>query len=467
MFTQFISFIVPVILVPYTSRTLGVDNIGIYSYMFSIVTIFSSIGRLGLNTYGQLLVSKNRDNKDKLSDIVSELIKLRFISSALILVLYIDFIYLFNENMEVGFLLIIYLIADAFDILWLFQGLEMFKYIALRTLLLRTLNLLLVIVFIHGDQDLYFYVIIMQVTVLVTNILLWSNVRKYVNKLHIIHAKSLKHLKYCLIYLVPTIANLVYNMLDKTMLGYIGKSTYESGCYEQAYKIITIAQTILLAIASTALPQLTYLHNNNQQNKFNNLIRTSMQVLNMLIYPMAAGLFINADLIVNVVLGTSFEGSVRILQCLSILLIFATFNYNIGNEVLISTGTQKLYNVGVICGSIINLCCNLFLIPKFAGIGAAYGSLAAELIIFMIFILFSSKIIPLSNIFNITSLKYILVTILMSIVNIFLSKILIRINIVIKLIIIISICTVVYFGLLLILKNKLLVDQIKKCRYKK
>lgn len=430
--------------------------------MRSIVTIFSSIGRLGLNTYGQLLVSKNRNDKDKLTDIVNELIKLRFTFSIIVIIIYTVFIIWFGQNVEVGLILIIYLVSDAFDVIWMFQGLEMFKFIAFRTLLVRTLNLVLVMIFVHKQEDMFFYVVIMQITVLATNVILWSNITKYIHGLHLISAKPLKHLRFCIIYLVPTIANVIYNMLDKTMLGYIGKSTYESGCYEQAYKIITIVQTLLLALATTALPQLTYLYNNGQRDKFSNLVRTSMQVLNLLIYPMAFGLFVNADLIVRVVLGASFEGSVGILRCLSILLIFATFNYNIGNEVLISTGTQKQYNVGVMIGAAVNLTCNLLLIPRFAGIGAAYGSLAAELIIFIAFAFFSSKILPLSNILNATTLKYFLLTSFMVVINVVMSNILVGINDVLCLVIIIGVCTSFYFGLLLLCKDKVLISLIRK-----
>ena len=59
--------ILPLITVPYVSRILGADGIGIYSYTYSIAYYFMLIAMLGLNNYGNRTIAKVRDDPKKLS----------------------------------------------------------------------------------------------------------------------------------------------------------------------------------------------------------------------------------------------------------------------------------------------------------------------------------------------------------------------------------------------------------------
>ena len=52
MVYQILLYIIPFIVTPYISRVLGAENIGIYSYTYSIVTYFMLLTLLGINNYG-------------------------------------------------------------------------------------------------------------------------------------------------------------------------------------------------------------------------------------------------------------------------------------------------------------------------------------------------------------------------------------------------------------------------------
>lgn len=452
---QLITFFIPLLLVPYTSRTLGASNIGIYSYTFSIATVFSSIGRLGVNTYGQLQVSQNRDDVKKRSRIIWELMSLRVIFTVVEILLYLICILAMGEYLQVGFIMILYLISDAVDISWIYQGFENFKSIALRNFVVKILNFILIFLFIHGAEDLYKYTFIMQATVVISNLLLWSGLKKYAFKpCFCVNKNLLHHIKHCLIYFIPTIANIIYNMLDKVMLGYIGKSSTESGYYEQAYKIVSTVQSIILAVGLTTLPRLTYLYKSNRKQEFKNIISKALSLVCMLLLPMSVGLFLTADIIVRVFLGQNFEGSIRILQILSILLFFASLNYNLGNQILVSTENQKQYNVGVWAGAVVNFLLNLLLIKQLYAAGAAIGSLMAEVIIFLMFIYSANKIISLKSIFANILWKYFIASAIMGVFTCAIRNYLPDFSLLIRLILIIVLAVAVYFSTLAIIKEQ-------------
>ena len=77
---QIIIIILPVIMTPYLSRTLGATGIGIYGYTTSIVTYFILIGTLGMNLYGQREIAFYQNDYKKRSKIFSELLFLRIVT---------------------------------------------------------------------------------------------------------------------------------------------------------------------------------------------------------------------------------------------------------------------------------------------------------------------------------------------------------------------------------------------------
>ena len=64
---QILILIIPLITMPYVSRVLGADGVGIYSYTYSISYYFMIIAMLGLNNYGNRTIAKVRNNKEELS----------------------------------------------------------------------------------------------------------------------------------------------------------------------------------------------------------------------------------------------------------------------------------------------------------------------------------------------------------------------------------------------------------------
>lgn len=452
---QIVLFFVPLILVPYTSRTLGPENLGIYSYTYSIAMIFSTFGRLGINTYGKLQVAQKRDIRENLSPIIWELMSLKFILTLVEIVLYTAFILVFSAYRHASLIMILYLIADALDISWFYEGLERYKLLAVRRFAVNILHLALILLLVKGQDDFYLYALVMQGTTLVTNMALWRGMWKQVSyPKFMFNEHTLSHLRRCFVYFLPTIANLIYNMFDKVMLGFIGKSAIENGYYEQAYKIVSMAQTIVLQFGTVTLPRLTYLYSSDRNDEFFNIVRRTQRLSLLFLCPMSVGLFINSELIVTTVLGSSFLGSTNVLRVLSILLLFASLNYNIGNQILVATEKQKRYNIGVFIGACVNFICNLIFIRKYYAVGAAIGSLLAEIVIFVTFVAFSKSTVGIKTLFPITSMKYFVASLLMAICNIFLKRYLSCFSPIVRILVIICVCSTTYFVILLLLHEE-------------
>ena len=86
---QLLSIILPLITAPYISRVLGPENVGIYSYTYSIANYFVLIAMLGFKNYGIRCVAKVRDNKEKLSREFWSIWGLQVITSSIMFVIYL------------------------------------------------------------------------------------------------------------------------------------------------------------------------------------------------------------------------------------------------------------------------------------------------------------------------------------------------------------------------------------------
>ncbi len=455
LFSQVLIAFVPVILIPYTSRALGPDNLGIYSYTFSAASVFATVGQLGIGTYGKLQIAQNRDDIEIRSRIFWELISLELVLTAAEILLYSLTALYISEYRIMSLIMIVYLVGVALDISWMYQGVENYKFLAVRKVCVNLLNLVLILLIIHGRNDLYRYALIMQGTTLVSNMALWKGLGRYIIKPRfLLNENTKKHLQRMVVYFLPTIGNLIYNTLDKVMLGYIGGSTAESGYYEESYSIIGVVNGLVMSFGSITLPRLTYLYFSGERGQFLNIFRKTMRMSLMLLFPMSAGLFVNAELIIRTVLGEKFLGGVNVLRILGILLTFGSLNYNIGNQVLVSTEHQKQFNIGIFSGACLNFILNLLLIRNFYAIGAAIGSLLAEMIIYAIYIYYSKAIVGIKALLPCSTWKYLLATSFMIVFNIILNHYVASFTPIVQLATVVSACASLYFLLLLCMREE-------------
>lgn len=85
---------------------------------------------------------------------------MRFITIAIALVVYCIFFLREGPYKFYYQILIIEIIAAAFDISWFFQGIEEFKKTVIRNVLVRLLSVALVFIIVKTSEDLWKYILI-------------------------------------------------------------------------------------------------------------------------------------------------------------------------------------------------------------------------------------------------------------------------------------------------------------------
>ena len=137
----------PLIIFSYVARVIEPVGIGKVSFVESICRYAMLIAALGIPIYGVREVAKLKDDKAKLSQLCSELITIHFISSFLISLLYLIIVSSTNqlsEHLNFYLIVLIMIFSNVFSIEWYFQGIGDFKFITIRTLIVRIVTTILV-----------------------------------------------------------------------------------------------------------------------------------------------------------------------------------------------------------------------------------------------------------------------------------------------------------------------------------
>lgn len=380
---QVFIYIIPLISVPYVSRVLGVNNIGIYSYTYSMVYYFMLFAMLGINNYGSRSIAKCSEKKS-LSNTFWEIYYLQFILTFIMLVAYILFIlFVFKDYQIISCIQIINLISVFLDINWFYFGIENFKLTISRNIVVKSFSLMMIFLLVKSNSDLWIYTLIMAISTFVSQAYLWIMLKKYiffdVPRKKIVK-KSFSHLKHVLVLFIPVIAYSIYRVMDKTMIGNIA-STVELGYYENAEKIVNIPVSFLTALGTVMIPYMSKRANNNSQ--FINKINYAFELCFILIIPMFFGLLTIGEDFSVVFFGNEFLKSGRLIQLLSVTIIFIAIANIIRTSYLIPKEKDSIYVKSTVLGAICNIILNLIFIPLYGATGACIGTIVAEFCVWL------------------------------------------------------------------------------------
>ncbi|MDY3905005.1 MAG: oligosaccharide flippase family protein, partial [Candidatus Enteromonas sp.] len=183
---QLITYLVPLISAPYVARILLPDGVGSFSYAYSITTIFALLITWGFPYFGTRNISKLRDDKNALSNEFWSVFFSRalffFGLASIFFILY--FTHTLGNVVDDVLLLIcsLSLLNAMFDISYLYQGLEQFKWTSLATFISSLSYLICIFIFVRTKQDLWIYTLIKSLQATILNIVLFCCIKGKINK---------------------------------------------------------------------------------------------------------------------------------------------------------------------------------------------------------------------------------------------------------------------------------------------
>lgn len=455
---QMTAILLPLITMPYVSRRLGAKATGINAVTYANIQYFIFIGTLGISIYATKKIATIRDKRDKLKANFWEIFAIQFFGCIIAYIVYLLIFCLNSQYKWFYFLQGFFLIANSIDISWYFLGIENFKNASIRSLCVKVISVVLIFIFVKTPADLGKYIFINSFTMLLGQIVMWVYVDKDIIKLNNIKSlHPLKHLVPAFALFVPQIATQIYTVLDKTMLDLLGPDIKSVSYYDYSQKIIRILLAVLTSLGTVMLPKIANLYSQNEHDEVKIYLRKAFTVSTFLAVPMAFGIMGVSNRFIPMFFGVEFKPAAMLTAVSSVLIIIIGIGNVFGSQYLLATGKNKEYTKSVTAAAVINVICNIILIPKFGAIGAVLSTIAAEFTGAIIQFIYSKKIVDFTWVK--ATYKYwvsglIMLAVVMLLGRSGASRIVIMTEQVI-------VGAAVYVGILLLIRDKFLIDTIK------
>ena len=415
MVYQVLILVLPLVTTPYLSRVLGAEGIGIYSYTYAIVTYFILFGSLGVAMYGQREIAYAQENVEERKRVFIEIVLFRFVTIFVSSIIYY-FFFIRGEAYQIYYqILLLELIAAAFDISWFFQGMEEFKRTVTRNVLVRVCSVSAVFLFVKNKEDLALFTLIYSIGDLLGNLSLWLYLPKYIKGVKVKNINTFRHIWPIILLFIPQIANQIYKILDTTMIGNLVQDKAETGYYEQGQKVIRLLLTVVTSLGVVMVPRMASTFASGDKKQIQGYLKMSFRFVFFLAFPIMFGIISISEAFVPVFFGAGYDKVVVLINIISPILLLMGVANVLGTQYLLPTKHQKEYTISVAIGVVFNFIANYILITKYASIGASIATVLSELLVVIIQYQYMKKEVPFKELLSL-AWKYFLAGILMFVV---------------------------------------------------
>ncbi|MGE4547281.1 MAG: flippase [Desulfurella sp.] len=391
------NYILPFITIPYLVRTIGIEKYGLVAFTQSFAAYFVIFTDYGFSLSATKLISINRDNSQKISEIFSSVlfVKLAFVILSVIFSTVIIFSFKkFYSEYEIFYFSLLILIGQMLFPVWLFQGLEKMRYITFINILIKLFFTLCIFVFIRQEKDYLYVPLINSLGFLVGGLVAFYIAIKQFN---IKFSFNLANIKNQLIdgwhLFLAILSTNIYSNANTFFLGLVSTNT-AVGYYALASKIIISLQALMSPIGQSLYPHLSKkYHTISRKNAIKNLFSIA-KYYGLILFVIVFLVLIFSNFIIKIIAAKPMIEAVVDMRILSFVILFGSFNYLFGTIGLINLNFERYFTKCIVFVSIFDIIACLTLGYFFKDLGASIAFVASE---FFLLLLVFSKILRIRN----------------------------------------------------------------------
>ena len=315
---QVAGYAFPLITMPYLARVIGVDGFGKIAFAMAIMVWIQTIADWGFNLTATRDVAQNRDNKDKVSEIFSNVLWARcllMLVSLIVLLLLIVTIPTFREQWDI--ILITFLIIPGHIVFpdWFFQAIEKMRYITILNVLMKLLFTFAVFIFIKQPEDFILQPLFTSLGYVISGLIaIYYILFKWGYNLYKPNwGAIIQTIKSSTDVFINHLMPNLYNSFSIMLLGFLDGGL-AVGLLDGANKFVHIGTQLQTTINRAFYPFLS-----RRIDKHTLYVVVVMGISSL----MAIALFFGASLLVEYTLSPEFADSVHIIRIRAVSLIFS------------------------------------------------------------------------------------------------------------------------------------------------
>ncbi|WP_040195666.1 oligosaccharide flippase family protein [Candidatus Soleaferrea massiliensis] len=377
---QVSGYIFPLLTFPYLTRVLGPEYFGVTTFVSATITYFQLVVDFGFLLSATRDCSLHRDNKQKLQEILSSVVKAKtFIATIAFAGIFILIIFVPQYQEHGLYLALSYLavFASAFIPDYMFRGIERMSVITYRSVASKALYTVLIFIFVRQDTD---YVLI-PIFMFAANVfvVIWSFIYLY-KKLDIRWIKTpvssvVAAIKDSAVFFVSRIATTIYNATNVVALGFFFPSAALAS-FTSANDLITKGRGMFSPIADSIYPYMV------KQKNFK-LIKKVLIFSFPIILAGTVFLYIFTPEAIRIVCGEGYEGAIPIFRILLFMVPITLPIYLLGFPTLGALNMMKEANLTIVYAAVYHVIglLILFAVGKFEFIPVAILTVTSEFVV--------------------------------------------------------------------------------------
>ncbi len=386
--TTVLNVAVPLLTYPYITRVLGPDNLGRLGVAASLANYFIAAAGLGFATYGVRAVAKAsadsrhsagaHNSKQSLSRVATELGALALGASAVAAIAYFAAIIAvdrYRADFALFALFGLTIIASSAAVEWFFRGVERFRFIGLRNLVLQFVSVVFLFIVVRDSGDTVPYAALLAIVALLGAGLNLGAARRIVHPTFT-GIRPLSHLGPMALFTLIAFSITAYTNLDFLFLG-LASDPRQAGLYTVSIRLARMVTTVTATLSAVLLPRLSHLSSGDEEG-FARILGQSARAIALFSLPAAAGIAVTADDLAVFFGGSGFAESAASLRILALLAPLVGASNFLQLQILVPRGRERamLWSFGA--GLIVTALAMFLWVSPFGHIGAAWAMVAGE-----------------------------------------------------------------------------------------
>ena len=352
--TQIVSYVMPLISLPYLSRVLGVEKFGLVFWAQACIQYFIMITDYGFNFSAVREISIERDKKDKVSDIFASVMGVKaclVLMCFILLTILVFAVPKFRTEWLLFYLTFFMVIGYAMYPIWYFQGIEHMKYVTFMKIVSQSIFLALIFLLIKSPADYQFVAILNSLGFIISGVIaIFIAVRRFGLKLKLPSLEGVKYqFKHSFEFFFANISNTLYTNTNSFCLGLVANPVLV-GYYVAAEKIYSAVHMLTAPIGTSLYP---YISKTKNVALFKNIFYPSLiGIIGICIF-----VFIFAQQIITIFYGEEMLNAYKTLRIFCITVFFSSISGLIGYPLVAAMGHSKIVNASLPIAAIAHITC--------------------------------------------------------------------------------------------------------------
>lgn len=379
---QFANYIAPFLVLPYLSRTLGLEGFGTVAMSISLCSIALIITDYGFGFSAPYWLAKNKDNKNDVASYIGAIFIIKailFLACIGVILLFFKYSTIIPNESVIHLAILASILFQTFQPNWFFLGIEKMKSVTIFMVIAKISYVVLVFLLVKKQSQ----VEIVLACFAFSNLLATSIGIYYIYKENFWIAKPpIKTIKIVVIegafFFVSRLAVGIYTSASTFLVGaFTGVGS--AALYNSAEKLYQAGQSATSPVSQALYPYLARTGDKQALYKFVGILLVPLSICVLL------GVYY-AELVMALIFGDEFRAASELLQIFLLILLVNFVGVNFGYPAFASIGRVDIANKSVIYAAFLQLIVItlLYYLQVISAKSICLGVLAVEFVVMVI-----------------------------------------------------------------------------------